>query len=174
MVKHKYLSIRKLQIITFLFISMLLIGCNQELRKTPTDKFSGLWKLVVIEQQDSISGEWNEYRNGLQGYILYDDKDNMAVHLTSKGYQNTDIRFHDFIDTVSIEELKHRTQSYVYFAKYTVLEDENIVEHARISHSNPNLWNIKVQRLYEFKGDTLMLITLERKNSQLRVKWIKY
>ncbi len=165
---------RNFQVITFLFISMLLIGCNHELRETPTNKFSGLWKLGVIEQQDSISGEWSEYRNGLQGYILYDDIDNMAVHLTSKGYQNTDIVFHDFVDTVSMEELKHRTQSYVYFAKYTVRKGENIVEHTRISHSNPNLWNIKVQRLYEFKEDTLILTTLERKNSQLRVVWIKY
>ncbi len=165
---------KNIQSIAFLFISILLISCNQELKKTQTSKFSGLWKLLVIEQQDSISGKWSEWRNGLQGYILYDDKDNMAVHLTSKGYQNTDIEFHDFIDSVSIEELKHRTQSYVYFAKYSILEDENIVEHARISHSNPNLWNIKVKRYFEFKGDTLILTTLERKNSQLRVVWIKY
>lgn len=165
---------KNIQIITFLITSIFLISCNQELKKPETNKFSGLWKLHIIEQQDSISGEWSEWRNGLQGYILYDDKDNMAVHLTSKGYQNTDIDFHDFIDTVSLEELKYRTQSYVYFAKYTELEDENIVEHARISHSNPNAWNIKVKRSYEFKGDSLILTTLENKNSPLRVKWIKY
>ena len=154
--------------------SIVFISCDPGLKKTQPNEFSGLWKLLIIEEQDSISGEWSEWKKGLQGYILYDDKDNMAVHLTSKDYQNTDIVFHDFIDTVSIEELKHRTQSYVYFAKYTVLEDKAIVEHARISHSNPNLWNIKVKRWYEFKGDTLILTTLERKNSQLRVTWIKY
>jgi hypothetical protein len=165
---------KSIQIIIIFSASILLINCNQELKNIQTNKFSGLWKLHIIEQKDSITGEWSEWRNGLQGYILYDDKDNMAVHLTSKGYQNTDIEFHDFIDTVSLKELKHRTQSYVYFAKYTVLEDENIVEHARISHSNPNEWNIKVKRWYEFKGDTLILTTLENKNSPLRVKWIKY
>ena len=165
---------KNIQLITFLLASILLNSCNQELKKPQTNKFSGLWQLQIIQQQDSISGEWSEWRNGLQGYILYDDKDNMAVHLTSKAYQNTDIEFHDFTDTVSIEELKHRTQSYVYFAKYTILEDENIVVHARISHSNPKEWNVKVKRRYEFNGDTLILTTLEHKNSPLRIKWIKY
>jgi hypothetical protein len=129
--------------------------------------------LVVLEQKDIKTGKWELYRDGLQGYILYDGKGNMAVHLTSRGYQNTDIIFHDFIDTVSMEELQHRTQSYVYFAKYKVLADEHKVEHARISHSNPNLWNAIVQRWFEFSGDTLILKTVENKNSPLRVKWIK-
>ncbi len=162
------------KITTILFASVILISCNQRAKEPQVNKFSGLWKLLVIEQQDSISKEWNEYRNGMQGYILYDDKDNMAVHLTSKGYQNTDIIFHDFIDTVSIEELKHRTQSYVYFAKYTIFEDEKTIEHARISHSNPNLWNIVVKRWFEFKGDTLILTTVENGNSPLRVVWKRY
>lgn len=160
--------------IIFLLALLLLIGCNQGSKKTEANKFSGLWELIIIEQQDSISKEWNEYKNGLQGYILYDDKDNMAIHLTAKDYQNTDIIFHNFIDTVSLEELKYRTQSYVYLAKYTVLENENIIEHARISHSNPNEWNTLVQRGFEFKGDTLILTTVENSNSPLRVVWKRY
>jgi hypothetical protein len=167
-------QMKNIQIIFFLLTAIILISCNPGSGENQTNKFSGLWKLIIIEQQDSISGEWAEYKNGLQGYILYDDDDNMAVHLTTKGYQNTDIIFHDFIDTVSIEELKYRTQSYVYFAKYTILEDEGIVEHARISHSNPNAWNITVRRSYQFSGDTLTLTTLEQQKSPLRVIWIKY
>ena len=164
---------KRIQSIFYILILTGLLACNPSLKKAEKSKFSGLWKLHIIERKDSISGLWNEWRNGLQGYILYDDKDNMAVHLTSKGYQNTDIVFHDFIDTVSVEELKYRTQSYVYFAKYAVYEDENIVEHARISHSNPNLWNLKVKRWYEFREDTLILTTVENKNSPLRVKWYR-
>ena len=161
-------------IITLLIASLILLSCEMEIKKSQANRFSGLWKLHIIEQQDSISGEWKEYRDGLQGFIIYDDKDNMAVHLTSKGYQNTDIVFHDFTDTVSMDELKHRTQSYVYFAKYTIDEENNVVTHARISHSNPNMWNVTVKRSFEFKGDTLVLTTLENKNSPLRVKWIMH
>ena len=164
---------KNIQLITLLFIIGILTACNQGSQQVKTNKFSGLWTLHIIEQQDSITKEWSEYGGGLQGYILYDEKDNMAVHLTAKGYQNTDIIFHNFIDTVSIEELKYRTQSYVYFAKYTVNEEDKIIEHARISHSNPNEWNMVVKRRYEFIGDTLKLTTLENPDSPLRVTWVK-
>jgi hypothetical protein len=157
-----------------LLIALLAVGCKNIYKDAPENQFAGLWKLVVLEQKDPETGKWELYRDGLQGYILYDGKENMAVHLTSRGYQNTDIIFHDFIDTVSMEELKHRTQSYVYFAKYKIFQSENIVEHARISHSNPNLWNTTVQRHYKFSGDTLILKTVENKNYPLRVKWIKH
>lgn len=153
--------------------ALLTYSCSQVSDKSDKDQFTGLWKLHILEYKDSLSGEYKMYKDGLQGYILYDGEENMAVHLTSKGYQNTDIIFHDFVDTVSIEELKHRTQSYVYFAKYKVLEAEKKVEHSRISHSNPNLWGTTVQRLYEFSGDTLILTTVENKNAPLRVKWHK-
>ena len=79
-----------------------------------------------MEQQDSVSREWSESRNGMQGYILYDDKDNMSVHLTTKGYEDTDLQFPNFVDSISNEALKHFTNSYVYFAKYTIDEKQNI------------------------------------------------
>jgi len=164
---------KNIQIITLLFTFVILTGCYNGNQNKEINKFSGLWKLHIIEQQDSITKEWNEWRDGLQGYILYDEKENMAVHLTSKGYQNTDLVFKNLIDTVSIEELKYLTQSYVYFAKYTVNEEDKIIEHARISHSNPNEWNMVVKRRYEFIGDTLKLTTLENPDSPLRVTWVK-
>ena len=163
----------KSRLVTIIFLSIFIIGCNAEIKTNDKDKFQGLWRLAIIEQQDSISGEWREWRNGLQGYILYDSEDNMAVHLTAKDYQKTDLLFDNFIDTISIEKLKYLTQSYVYFAKYSVDEDEKVIEHARISHSNPNDWNKVVQRHYVFKNDTLVLTTAENSNSPLRVTWIK-
>lgn len=156
-----------------LAVTLMMFSCSHVKDKSDKDQFTGLWKLHILEYKDSVSGEYRMYKDGLQGYIMYDGDENMAVHLTSKGYQDTDIIFHDFVDTVSIEELKHRTQSYVYFAKYRVLEDEKKVEHSRISHSNPSLWGTTVQRWYRFNGDTLILTTVENKNSPLRVKWIK-
>ena len=165
---------RSIQFLSFLVILIVLSGCRQELDEEEAENpFSGLWSLHIMERQNPETGEWSEWRDGMQGYILYDDTDNMSVHLTKKGYQNTDLRFPNFVDTVSVEALKHLTGSYVYFAKYTVDEEEKVVQHARFSHSNPGDWNVVVRRRYTFSGDTLILAPLEDQNSGLRLKWIK-
>ena len=158
--------------IPIFFILIALLSCNAE-KKQETNPFGGLWSLHIMEQKDSLSGTWKEWRNGMQGYILYDNSDNMALHLTVKGYQDTSIRFPNFTDTISTEALKHLTKSYVYFAKYTVFEATGTIEHARISHSNPGEWNRVVKRRYSFSGDTLILTPVEPSNSGLRLKWIK-
>ena len=97
----------------------------------------------------------------------------MSVHLTTKGYEKTDLNFPNFTDTISIDALKYLTNSYTYFSKYSVDNDKSHVTHARISHSNPQEWNDIVVRKYTFKGDTLILEPLEDSNAQLRLKWIK-
>ena len=152
---------------------ILLTACNPKPKEVKVNSFAGLWSLHIMEQKDTVTGEWNEWRNGMQGYILYDEKDNMAVHLTTKGYQDTELRFPSLIDTIPEEALKHLTNSYVYFAKYKVNEEKGVVEHARISHSNPGEWNAAVQRRFTFNGDTLTLQPLEQSNSRLRLKWIR-
>lgn len=164
---------RNKQILLILVIAGLITACNQKNAKPDNNRFGGLWSLHIMEQQDSITGAWNEWRNGMQGYIHYDDNDNMSIHLTTKGYQNTDLRFPNFIDSIPNEALKHLTNSYVYFAKYTVDEKQSIVEHARISHSNPGLWNEVVKRRFTFSGDTLILQPVEKSISSLRLKWVK-
>jgi hypothetical protein len=161
-----------MKINNFLFLLLmacLLYGCNKE---TESNKFSGLWSLDIMEQINSETGEWEEWRKGMQGYILYDDKNNMAVHLTTKDYEETDLWIPSFEDSISIEALKYLTNAYVYFAKYTVDEEQKVVEHARISHSNPGQWNEVVKRRYTFNGDTLILQPLEE-DAGLRLKWIK-
>ena len=162
---------RQWQILLVLSIAALLIGCNQKKQETDMNRFAGLWSLYIMEQQDSVTGQWSEWRNGMQGYILYDDKNNMSVHLTTAGYQDTDLRFPNFVDSISNEALKHLTNSYVYFAKYTIDEEKSMVEHARISHSNPGMWNEVVRRRFTFNGDTLTLEPLEISGRRLR--WVK-
>ena len=160
--------------IAFIIMLMLLIqGCKQEHRFKEKDPFTGLWRLVVLEQQDTISDAWRKYRDGLQGFILYDGRGHMAVHLTSRGYEKFDLGFPNFVDTIPDEALHHLTNSYVYFARYTVDEENNVVEHARISHSNPGLWNEVVYRKYTFLGDTLLLETVDDQPVKLRVKWVR-
>ena len=83
------------------------------------------------------------------------------------------MRFANFIDTSPLPALKHLTGSYVYFAKYSVDPEKSIVQHARISHSNPEDWNVVVQRKYTFSGDTLILQPVENANARLRLKWVR-
>ena len=158
--------------VLFPLIAALLAGCNQVSQPKEKNQFTGLWSLHVMEQLDPETGEWKEWNNGMQGYILYDNKDNMSIHLTTKGYEATDLRFPNFTDTISIDALKHLSNSYVYFAKYSFDTDQGIIEHARISHSNPGQWNQVVKRRYSFSGDTLTLQPLEEEIPE-RLRWIK-
>jgi len=165
----------KQTILSLIFFAILITisACNQEIQKSDKSKLSGLWTLHIMEQQDSTTGQWNEWRDGMQGFILYDDTENMSLHLTTKGYQHTGLEFPNFNDTISIEALKHLTGSYVYFAKYSLDEEEKIVQHARISHSNPSMWHQVVRRRYSFSEDTLVLQPVEKTLSGLRLKWVK-
>jgi hypothetical protein len=151
-----------------------LKSAENTLEPSEKEKIKGLWSLYLMEKNDSLTGTWNEWKGGMQGYILYDDSENMSLHLTKKGYQDTDLEFPNFVDTIPLEALKYLTNSYVYFAKYSLDTVNHIVTHARISHSNPAEWNDVVERRYLFIGDTLVLAPVEAKNSALRLKWVRH
>ncbi len=151
----------------------LTFNCCQDQKEKTAGNISGLWSLHIMELQDTITGDWNEWRNGMQGYLLYDNYENMALHLTVKGYQDTDLRFPNFTDTISIDALKHLTGSYFYMGRYKVLENEGVVRHTRISHSNPGEWNAVVRRKFSFSGDTLVIQPEESQNAGLRLKWVR-
>ncbi|MEQ9424606.1 MAG: lipocalin-like domain-containing protein [Cyclobacteriaceae bacterium] len=154
----------------FLFTACSEKKTEQARQENPLE---GLWSLHIMEQKDPETGEWRLWRDGMQGYLLYDATENMALHLTVDGYQDTDLQFPNFNDSIPDEALRHLTGSYVYFAKYSVNENGNTVQHARISHSNPAEWNDVVMRRYSFSGDTLILQPAEDANSGLRLKWVK-
>jgi len=157
----------------FLLILFFTSACCQQPKQDEQSKFSGLWTLHIMEQYDQETGAWSVWRNGMQGYILYNNDGHMALHLTTAEYEDFDLEFSNFTDTIPLDALKHLTNSYVYFAKYTIDKEKGIVEHARISHSNPGMWNEIVQRKYTFIGDTLVLEPVEESIAGLRLKWIK-
>lgn len=160
--------------IYILIITIMFYGCNANFNEANTNEINGLWSLEIMEQKDNTTGEWHKWRNGMQGYLLYDDNHNMALHITTEGYEKTQLRFPNFTDSISIEALKYLTNSYAYFAKYKVDKENNIVEHSRISHSNPGDWNKVVRRGFELDEDTLIIRPLEDVNSTLRLTWVRY
>ena len=153
-------------------LALLSISCSTVQQEKKHNPFEGLWSLHIMEQQDS-TGAWNEWRDGMNGWIMYDATENMSVHLTVEGYEETELRFPNFDPSIPEEALQHLTGSYVYFAKYSVDEKEGTVQHARFSHSNPGDWDVVVKRKYTFSGDTLILQPTEEQNSSLRLKWVR-
>jgi hypothetical protein len=136
-------------------------------------ELEGLWELHIMETKDSVSNVWNNYKGGMQGFLLYDGVENMSLYLSTKDYENTDLEFANFNDTLALEKLKYLTGSYFYIGKYKIDTENNIVTHKRLAHSNPNDWNKTVERRFQFKGDTLIITPVEAKNASLRLKWLK-
>ena len=121
-----------------------MISCTEKKETPEPNRFAGLWSLHIMEERDSLTGKWSECRNGMQGYLFYDDKDNMAVHLTTKGYENTPLTLHG--RWLSTPESRIPTRS---------------------------MWNEVDERRYTFNGDTLILEPVERQNARLRLKWVR-
>lgn len=169
----------KALLLFYTVIFVLFCGaCQTPSKETDAEQISGLWKLHIMEQQDSI-GHWQEYNDGLQGMLLYDGNGHGALHLLPKDYTDTDINFIgtidlDYTDSVSYDELRHKAQSYVYIAQYKVLEDKGIIQHTRLTASNPEDWGKTVNRKYHFLGDTLVLQPAESEHADLRLKWVRF
>lgn len=158
----------KIKIILLTLLAFLLNGCDTE-----SNKLTGLWSLEIMENYNEETENWEVWNGGMQGYILYDSDENMSLHLLTKDYEKTELRFPDFDDSIPLEALKHLTNSYVYFAKYSINSSDSIVTHKRISHSNPGEWGKIVERKFSFIGDTLVLEPLEKKTAGLRLKWVR-
>lgn len=164
----------------YLFLSVLTIGffiscqsTNQQSENVKTsNSIQGLWQLHIMEVKDSAD-QWQEWRDGMQGYLLYDDTKHMALHLIPDDYEKTDLDFPNFTDTIPLEALKYITNNYNYFGVYSIDSANNIMTHTRISHSNPKEWHTEVQRRFWFSGDTLLMQPVEEKNARLRLKWLK-
>lgn len=129
----------------------------------------GLWKLVAMEVKDSNS--WKTWKEGTQGYLLYDQNCHVSLHLTTGNYSAFKEPFPSFTDTISERALRHLTNNYNYMGTYEI--KENVVRHIKLSHSNPSEWGDTAYRKIWFIGDTLFMSPLETNNSSLRLKWIK-
>jgi len=161
---------KKICILLLIVIALIQIGCDNQNRQ---NEITGLWQLHIMEIKDTTTGKWSEWRNGMQGYLLYDNKDNVALHLMPKGYEKNEAKFRNFTDTMSLDKLQHLSMNYNYMGKYEIDPTKQVVSHKRLSHSNPNDWGVTVKRKFSFNGDTLIIRPAEAKNARLRLKWLK-
>jgi hypothetical protein len=167
---------RKSSMSAIVLFLLTCFSCNLNDPKNDP-RFHGMWKLDVIESYDSISNKWSLYETDRfhDGYILYDGKGHMAVHLTSKGYQEFDLS--ENVDSLDMEGLKERLKLYqnnfVYFADYRI--QESVIEQNRLTATDPKNWGTLLTRDFEFRSDTLILSARESIDAnKLRLRWVKY
>lgn len=154
----------------WLMLFLPLLGCTN----MASSELHGLWSLVIMERQTDKG--WEPVKDGYQGYLLYEATGHMALHLLPRQYQFADsITFHSTfsVDSMSLPELRHRAQSYVYMGSFTQDANRQTVSHKRLSHVTPTDWGQTVTRHYRFHNDTLIITPDEPDNAGLRLKWLK-
>lgn len=169
-------SVLKLIMTNFKFMVLagvlaLVFGCTEN--KPKSNEIVGLWNLESMKVRDTTTNTWNHYRGGMDGYLLYDGNGHVSLHLYDKGYENFEIEFPNFNDSLPLEALKYITKSYFYMGNYTISEKDSIVSHFKLSHSNPSEFGLTAERRFYFSGDTLVMQPVEKKNSRLKLKWLK-
>ncbi len=175
----------KLILLLLLMISASVFSCNNNTTADRRSRLAGMYKLFIAESADS-NGIWHEdpWTKGGTGYIVYDGMGHMAVHITSKGYNDykwlpeeeslSVEKVNQKLDSMSTEELKEAVwafaSSYVYAGNYTIEDTIDVVKHERISTSIHSPPGSTVRRAFTFSGDTIILHVL---NGNRRLKWIK-
>lgn len=164
---------------------ILLSACSEPGPVDKRSQFSGMYKLYISENVDS-NGVWQEdpWTKGGTGYIVYDGKGHMAVHITRKGYNDyawlpeeqslRDEFINQKLDSMSTEELKEAVRafssSYVYAGNYTIEDTADVIKHERLSTSIHSKRGSTVRRGFSFSGDTVILTVLD---GNRRLKWIR-
>ncbi len=112
-----------------------------------------MYKLQSVEVQDSAGIYHHDPSSGGTGYIVYDGKGHMAVHIIPKEYEeykwvlpeNESLypeKVKEKMDSMSVDELKAAlgefVSNYVYVANYSVSDSANIIMHDRLSHTIPS------------------------------------
>jgi hypothetical protein len=79
----------------------------------------------------------------------------------------------DGLDIMSIKDLRHLADNFVYFGRYIVNDSSQVIEHHIESVNFQNMWGTVAKRKYGFSGDTLILNPLTDKYPKIRLKWIR-
>ena len=174
-----------MKLLRLLLISVLLLACTNNSTNNRNEQLAGMYKLYSIQVQDSRGVYHDEWASDGTGYIIYDGKGHMAVHITPKMYdqykwvlsENETLypeKIKAKMDSMSVDELKAAVaefvSNYVYVANYSVSDSADIVTHNRLSHTIPASWNTTVKRRFIFRGDTL---ELHNDVDKRRLLWIK-
>lgn len=160
-------------LILIISLTLFFLACGQMPEAQKEIPIWGMWDLYIMEIKNAENGKWEEWRQGMDGYLLYEKSGYMSLHLMPKAYPSTDLKFRNFTDTMPLAQLKYISQNYNYTGSYTIDLDSSIVSHTKLSHSNPNEWGEISRRKFNFQGDTLFVVPTEEENASLRLKFLK-
>jgi hypothetical protein len=96
----------------------------------------------------------------------------MTLHLWQKGFKEYPTPYANFTTDLPLADLQNHTKSYYYIGEYALLSD-SVIQHTRISHSNPKDWGETVQRKFIIRNDTLTITPVEEENANLKLTWLR-
>jgi hypothetical protein len=160
----------------FAIIIVLLFSCKKENEPSDFDKFTGRWTLDIVETQADSTSIWeprqDHYKNR-KGFIIYDGKGGMGVHHVTENYDKYEFEGSGGLDSLTVKDLRHLADNFVYFGKYRVNDSLKIIEHHIDLVNFQNMWGTVAKRNYLFSGDTLILNPLINRYPKTRLKWVK-
>ena len=159
-----------------LILIVVILACNPQDDVSDFNKFTGRWSLHIVETQADSTSQWaprqDHYKNR-QGFILYDGKGSMGVHHVTEDYQHYEFEGRGSLDSLTLRDLRHLADNFVYFGKYRVVDSLNIIEHHIESANFQTMWGTVAKRKYIFSGDTLTLSPITDRYPKTRLKWIR-
>ncbi|WP_075351126.1 lipocalin-like domain-containing protein [Algoriphagus marinus] len=166
----------RLKYLYFILIAFLLVSCNPENETSDFEKFTGRWTLHLVEVQSDSAANWeprqDDYKNR-KGFIIYDGKGGMGVHHVTEDYENYKFEGKGGLDSLTLTDLRHLADNFVYFGNYNVIDSLHIIAHHIESSNFQNMWGTVAKRKYVFSGDTLILSPVTDRYPKGRYKWIR-
>ena len=166
-------TLRLVKILRLLWAAGFLVACDaaEEASTTPVEQLSGRWTLAYMDVLDSL-GNGQPYMGGMRGSLLYHPSGFMSLHLTPENYPDPVGSFSNFDSIQPLGRLKHLANFYSYTGSYRI-ENDSVLLHRSIMHSNPMEWNRDSRRAFRLSGDSLFMRPLAKGLERIRLLWIK-
>lgn len=166
-------AFRLVKSLRLLWVAGFLVACDaaEEASTSPEEQLSGRWTLAYMDVLDSL-GNARPYMGGMRGSLLYHPSGFMSLHLTPENYPDPAGSFSNFDSLQPTGFLKHLANFYSYTGSYRI-ENDSVLLHRSIMHSNPKEWNRDSRRAFRLSGDSLFMRPLAKGLERIRLLWIK-